>query len=86
MSPAKVEAWGPLVRVECDRCGAFALAVSVYDDLPELFQRDAARPALMSHTIRRMQRQGQQITIHPTTVETYWSRAHLRADAKQMNG
>ena len=86
-SPTEVGAWGPLVRVRCIRCGQFALARSVYDDLPELFQRDPGRPALMSHTIRRTQRRGQQdiITIHPTTVDTYWSRGHLPTPKEQAD-
>ncbi len=74
------------MRVKCARCGEFALARSVYDDLPELLQRDPGRPALMSYTIRRMQRAGNQvITIHPTTVDTYWSRGHLPSPKEQAD-
>ena len=72
-APTIVETLGPLIRVKCVRCGVFALARSVFDDLPEWFKRDASRRSLMSYTIRRMQREGQLIQIHPTTVETFWS-------------
>jgi hypothetical protein len=83
--PADVAELGPLIRVKCNRCGDFALARSVFDDLPEWFRRDPIRPELMSYTIRRMQRKGQLVTIHPTTIETYWSREHLPAPKEQAD-
>ena len=63
---------GPHIHVTCIRCGGFALARSVFDDLPEWFQRDLSRPSRMSYTIRRMQRQDKPITIHPNAIETFW--------------
>jgi hypothetical protein len=74
------------MRVTCSRCGIFALQRSVYDDLRELFQQDPRRPALMSHTIRRMQRPGSQvITILPSAVATYWNRARLPTPKEQAD-
>ena len=84
-TPAEVGGWGPLVRVKCQRCGDFALSNSLGQDLPEFIGRYPVRAALMSHTIRRMQRQGQQVTIHPSTVETYWNRGHLPAAKEQAD-
>jgi hypothetical protein len=63
---------GPHIHVTCTRCGVFALAPSILADLPAWFREASNRPSRMSYTIRRMQRQGQLITIHPNTVETYW--------------
>jgi len=76
-SPTEIGELGPLVQVKCSRCGKYALAHSVFDDLPEWFRLDPTRRALMSHTIRRMQRKDQLIQIHPTTIESYWKRGHL---------
>jgi hypothetical protein len=74
------------MRIKCPRRGDFALADSIYVDLPELLQPGgSARRAMMSHTIRRMQRSGQQITIHPITVETYWRRGHLPTPKEQVD-
>jgi hypothetical protein len=74
------------VRVNCARCGVFALRRSVYDDLPELFQQSPIRRALMSHTIRRIQGPGPRvITIHPNTLETYWRRERLPSAKEQAD-
>jgi hypothetical protein len=70
--PAKVRVSGPHIHVTCFRCGGFALARSVFDDLPEWFQRDSSRPSRMSYTIRRMQRQDKPIATHPNAIETFW--------------
>jgi hypothetical protein len=70
--PTEVQMWGPHIRVTCLRCGIFALARSVFDDLPVWFREDPSRTSRMSYTIRRMQRQGPPPIIHPNTVETYW--------------
>ena len=84
--PAEVLEWGSLKRVECPRCGNFALLLSDYNDLPEHLQRDALRAPLMSHTIRRMQRSDKQpIKIRPNTVKTYWSRGNLPASNEQAD-
>ena len=84
-SPTEVSPFGPMVRVKCPRCGDFALARSVYDDLPEWFLRDQKRPALMSHTIRRMQRPADLVMIYPETVETYWLRERLPLPREQAD-
>jgi hypothetical protein len=75
---------GPHIHVTCTRCGTFALARSVFDDLPEWFRLDPNRASRMSHTIRRMQRQGQLIIVHPNTVETYWE-TQLPTPSEQAN-
>ncbi len=83
-SPAEVSGWGPLVRVNCARCGRFALADSLYHDLPEPLRRDALRASQMSHAIRRSQPHGSNVlTIHHGTVETYWSRGRLPTPREQ---
>jgi hypothetical protein len=82
--PTDVRMSGPLIHVTCIRCGVFALVRSVFDDLPMWFREDSSRPSRMSFTIRRMQRQGQLITIHPNTVETYWE-SRLPTPNEQAN-
>jgi hypothetical protein len=55
---------------------SFAIAPSVLGDLPVWFPGAPNGPSRMSFTIRRMQRQGQLITIHPNTfiasVRSVW--------------
>jgi hypothetical protein len=85
-SPAKVSGWGPLVRVECARCGRFALTDSLAQDLPDFFKKNRRRAALMSHTIRRMQRDdGSVVTIVPDEVESYWKRDRLPTPMEQAD-
>jgi hypothetical protein len=85
-SPAKVDQWGELVRVQCDRCGPFATTDSIYHGLPELFQEVPARAALMSHTVRRMQREGSQpVIIKAPDLASYWSRGKLPTPKEQAD-
>jgi hypothetical protein len=83
---AEVSGWAPnAARVICPRCGQFALTDSLINDLPELFKKSPLRAALMSHTIRRMQRGDQLVTILPSTAETFWSRGHLPSAKEQAD-
>jgi hypothetical protein len=85
MTPTKVTGWGPSARIECERCGDFALTDALNQDLPDIFKRERLRAAMVSHAIRRTQRKGQPITIYPNTIETYWSRGHLPAPKEQAD-
>jgi hypothetical protein len=74
-----------LARIKCERCGEFALTDSLNQDLPDVLKRQPLHAAMMSHSIRRMQRQGKQITILPRDVETYWGRGHLPTPNEQAD-
>lgn len=85
-APTEVTGWGPLVRIKCDRCGEFNLTDSLNQDLPGFFLRMPPQAAaIMSHTIRRMQRQGRQITVFPNTVQTFLSNGHLPTPNEQAD-
>ena len=77
------------VDIGCPRCGKFSLFRTVFDDLPELLGRPPypavpqPRSALMSHTIRRMQREGSSIQIQPQQVASYWNRDRLPTPTEQ---
>ena len=75
-SPAEVSKNPTYVDVKCSRCGKFSLFRTVYSDLPEYVKAQPFRAALMSHTIRRMQREGERIKVEPSELESYW-RGHL---------
>src|ERR1700728_3417323 len=84
-TPTEVTGWGPLARVKCERCGEFALTDSLNEDLPPVLRREPLWAAMMSHSIRRMQRPGQQITILPRQVESYWSGGRLPTPNEQAD-
>jgi hypothetical protein len=59
---------------------------SIYYGLPELFQAAPVRAALMSHTVRRMQRGDSQIVIiKAPELATYWSRGKLPTPKEQAD-
>jgi hypothetical protein len=84
--PAEVEPWGPLMRVQCPRCGDFSLAHSVYDDLPEHFQRDALRAALIILWIGDNQQSSAMVATAPELALDAWIGARLPQVAGNASG
>jgi hypothetical protein len=85
-SPTKVDQWGEYIRVQCERCGKFAVTDWVNDALAALFQEVPARASLMSHTIRCMQCEGSRvIVIHREELPTYFSRKRLPTPQEQAD-
>jgi hypothetical protein len=85
---AKVEAFGPDTKVECERCGKFALANSLGMDLPQWLGGQPVRAALMSHAIRRAQPSpgdNRVLAISPKTVESYWHDRTLPTPGEQAD-
>jgi hypothetical protein len=81
---ANVSPWGPLMRVTCPRCGTFALARSLFDDLPGYFQQHPFHASEMSHSLRRMQREDNtQITVLPEALSSYFGREKLPSPREQ---
>jgi hypothetical protein len=74
MSPAKVDQWGlDFIRVQCERCGKFAVSDWVYQALPARLRENPNLAAVMSHIIRRTQRSGSYVlTIKREDLEIYF--------------
>jgi hypothetical protein len=72
--------------VDCPRCGRFSLTRSARDDLPEKLRNGRHRAAIMSHTIRRMERgDGSFPHISNEQLESYWSRDRLPTAQEQAD-
>lgn len=81
---AKVDQWG-LIRIGCGRCGMFAVSDWVYAALPTRFQQNPGSAAVVSHIIRRTQRNGSYIcTIKREDLETYF-RERLPTPSEQAD-
>jgi hypothetical protein len=74
-------------RVDCKRCGEFDISRTAMAMLPTALQEGLHRPALMSHTIRRMSGYGK--TRPPMIVsdklESYWSGDKLPPPGRQAD-
>jgi hypothetical protein len=72
--------------VDCPRCGKFSLSRAARDDLPEKLREGQHRAAIMSHNIRRRQREdGNHPQISPEQMESYWSRGRLPMAQEQAD-
>jgi hypothetical protein len=61
---------GDFARFHCERCGAFVLSGTAEAVLPRKLDEAPLRRALMSHTLRRMQRRVVAECFRPAAVRT----------------
>src|SRR3954469_23224514 len=79
---------GDFMRFECPRCGAFALTNTAIATLPSKLREVPLRAAIMSHTLRRMQRTGdpERLPIlNETELPTLWKQGRLPTPQEQAN-
>jgi hypothetical protein len=74
------------VDVSCLRCGEFSLVGVAIEELPRRIREQPIRASIMSHTLRRMQRPGEErIQIYSTDLPTYWSIDRLPTPKEQFD-
>jgi len=78
---------GDVTRCDCPRCGAFALSGTAEATLPSKLAEIPLRRSLMSHTLRRMQRQGSSRlhTIRTDELPSFWGEARLPTPPQQAD-
>lgn len=79
---------GDFMRFECPRCGAFALTGTAIATLPSKFSEVPLRRAIMSHTLRRMQRPGGAEHLHvfdSDELATFWKQGRLPTPQQQAD-
>src|SRR5215471_6914987 len=87
LNTRRQEGLGDFARFDCERCGAFALSGTAEMLLPEKLDADPLRRALMSHTLRRMQRpQNEHLRmIGSDDLPTFWAQARLPSPQRQAD-
>jgi hypothetical protein len=78
---------GDFARFDCSRCGSFALSGSAEAALDGLLAEVPMRRSLMSHTLRKMQRPGNQHLhiIISDELPTFWNNARLPTPLEQAD-
>lgn len=79
---------GDFMTFECPRCGTFALTGTAIATLPSKFRELPLRRALMSHTLRRMQRNssgGRRHIFDSDELPTFWRQGHLPTPQEQAD-
>jgi hypothetical protein len=78
---------GDFARFHCDRCGAFVLSGSAEAVLPRKLDEAPLRRALMSHTLRRMQRPDNERSrvISSDDLPTFWAQGRLPSPQRQAD-
>jgi hypothetical protein len=78
---------GDFARIDCPRCGSFALSGSAEASLETLFAEVPLRRSLMSHTLRRMQTPSNKHLriISSDELPTFWNEGRLPTPIEQAN-
>jgi predicted RNA-binding Zn-ribbon protein involved in translation (DUF1610 family) len=78
---------GDFARFDCPRCGSFALSGTAERELERLLAEVPLRRALMSHTLRRMQRPDQTHLhiIESDELPTFWREERLPTPLEQAD-